>query len=1057
MPGFCIVGEDRCPALKKTPGIHQFDRSRPPLHETAMTDTVYLIDTFSLIFQVFHAIPPMTSPSGQPTNAIFGISRDLVLLLKEHRPDWLICAWDSSAPGFRSELYPEYKANRSETPVDLVPQIGPIRTVIEAFGIPVIEHAGWEADDVIATLAGQAAARGFQVRIVSSDKDIRQLLGPQVQLYNLRKNLVLDEAFLLADWGIRPDQVIDFQSLVGDAVDNIPGVPLVGPKKAAQLLNQFGTLEDVLAHADEAPGAKLRENLKHFAEQARMSRELVRLKTDLPLEFDWTAARHPQPLVTELQSLFRGFGFRKLIDDVREWSPATPPAPVAKKSQTKSLFGDDEAGESKPGFSESRASPSQQQTSDVSEDFGSLDAEVSRSLPSDRDTDADRTWHLVDTPELLATFLDELRLQRRICLDLETTHVDPRRAAIVGWAFCWQPGRAHYLPVQGPADSRLLDAAMVIDALRPILQNPTLELVNQNVKYDLIVLRSSGLFPPLPASSPSFAPPARGGLGGGSGQHAPFPPIDSTLGNTLPLSLTLSPADGGEGTGGLPTLGLDPMVGDYLLDAGARSHNLETLIDKYLHRPSISISELIGTGKKQKSMAEVPVEKVAEYATEDADCSLQIADLMTAELKCEGLWELYWDLERPLIPVLAELEYNGIRVDADELRRQSVEAGGLLETLVTEIHQLAGREFNIDSPLQLRKILFDELHLPVIKKTKTGPSTDQDVLEELAPLHPLPAKIIEHRQLSKLRGTYLDALPELIHPETGRIHCSFNQVVAATGRLSSSDPNLQNIPIRTQAGRQVRKAFTAGEPGWKLVCADYSQIELRMLAHFSRDEVLLDAFAQGVDIHTAVAANVYGIDLTAVDADQRRVAKAVNFGVIYGQSAFGLAAALSIPQDDAAKFIDDYFGRYAGVTQFLEDILTECERTGYARTILGRRRRIEGIRAERNRQRNMAERTAINTVIQGSAADLIKRAMIRVFDRLQREGHPARMLLQIHDELVFEAPVWAVDPLVELVRNEMEHALPLDVPLVVDVSQGDNWLELEDISSPLVAVIGGED
>lgn len=931
-----------------------------------MSDTVYLIDTFSLIFQVFHAIPGMTSPSGQPTNALFGISRDLLTLIREHQPGWLIFAWDSSAPSERNVLYPEYKANRTETPVDLVPQIGRIHEVLQAFGVPIIEHEGWEADDVIATLTKQAVEQGYNVRIVTSDKDARQLLGPQVHLYNLRKNTTLGVEELQADWGIRPDQVIDFQSLVGDAVDNVPGVPLVGPKKAAQLLNQFGTLEEVLANADKAPGAKLRENLKAYADQARLSRTLVHLRDDLPLDFDWPNQRGSKPDILRLQTLFREFGFRRMVDDVKLLGPAAPVSvtvPAPKKVRT--LFDDEDE------------TPPEHATQILSQP------------PDVMSSPVQREWQVIDTEAAFQNFIADLSQQSRVCLDLETTHLDPRRAAIVGWAFSWQPGTAYYLPVMGPEGSTLLDATQVVAALKPILERADLELVNQNVKYDLIVLRSVGIHPPL--------------------------------------------------------LGLDPMVGDYLLDAGARSHNLEVLIDKYLHRPCISIKDLIGTGKQQRTMDQVPIPQIAEYASEDADATLELVGLITDELKREELWDLYWDLERPLIPVLAEMEYNGIRVDAAELQQQSDSLGTELARLMTEIHDLAGHEFNIDSPLQLRKVLFEELKLPVKKKTKTGPSTDQDVLEELAPLHPLPAKIIEHRQYTKLKGTYLDALPLLIHPTTGRIHCSFNQVVAATGRLSSSDPNLQNIPIRTQAGRQIRKAFIPGEPGWKLVCADYSQIELRMLAHFSQDVVLLDAFAKGVDIHTAVAADVYGVDREAVDSDMRRVAKAVNFGVIYGQSPFGLAAALGIPQDEAARFIDDYFARYAGVTQFLEDVLSECERTGYARTIKGRRRRIEGIRPDRNRNRNMAERTAINTVIQGSAADLIKLAMIRLFARLTGENHPARMLLQIHDELVFECPADAVPSLVSILRDEMEHAMPLDVPLAVDISAGDNWLETDDV------------
>lgn len=454
-----------------------------------------------------------------------------------------------------------------------------------------------------------------------------------------------------------------------------------------------------------------------------------------------------------------------------------------------------------------------------------------------------RHWETIDTPEKLTAFVAVLSAQSRFCVDLETTGLDPLQSQIVGWAFSWAAGTGFYLPVLGPAGSTLLDPATVLAALKPILERDDIEVVNQNIKFDLIVLRAAGIR--------------------------------------------------------IRNLGLDPMVGDYLLDAGARSHNLETLIDKYLHRPSISIKELIGSGSKQKTMDQIPIAKVAEYASEDADCSLQIADLIRPQLEADHLWKLYWDLERPLIHVLADMEYRGIRVNADELRAQSETLTLQLETLMHEIYELAGHPFNIDSPIQLRTVLFEEQGLPVRKKTKTGPSTDQDVLEELATLrpdNPLPLKIIEHRQMSKLKGTYLDALPALINPQTGRIHASFNQVVAATGRLSSSDPNLQNIPIRTPAGRQVRKAFVPENPDWRLVCADYSQIELRMLAHFSRDPVLVEAFANGVDIHTAVAADVFGVDRQDVDSDMRRVAKAVNFGVIYGQSPYGLAAAWGLPR-----------------------------------------------------------------------------------------------------------------------------------------------------------------
>jgi len=902
-----------------------------------MSDLLYIVDTFSLIFQVFHALPEMTSPSGQPTNAVFGIARDLQYLRNEIRPAYLMCAMDSPAPAVRNEWFAEYKANRAEMPEDLEPQIPLILQVIEGFGVPVLDCPGWEADDVIATVVRQAVARGIDVRIVTSDKDARQLLGPHVELYNVRKNSFFNVDALREDWGIRPEQVIDFQALVGDSVDNVPGVPLVGPKKAQALLSQFGTLEEVLAHADEAPGAKLRENLREYGPQALLSRRLVTLNQELPLSVDWDKARVHAPDHQKLHSLFLQLGFRRLAEEM--------------------LAGAQESGAGATGAAASKA--------------------------------AEPGWETISTKKRFGEFLRELKQQKSFCVDLETTSLNATQADIVGWAFSWRNDMGYYIPVDAPPGQRTIDPAQVLEAVRPLLEDPDVEVINQNIKYDMIVLRRAGV-------------EVRG-------------------------------------------LGVDPMVGDYLLDAGARSHGLDTLAQKYLQHRMIPISDLIGSGKQQKKMFEVDVDKAAEYAAEDARVAWQISGKIAEELRREGLWDLYWDLERPLIPVLVDMEFTGIRVDVDELKRQSQALTARLEQLVGEIHAEAGREFNIDSPIQLRAILFDELNLPVLKRTKTGPSTDQDVLERLAPLHPLPAKIIEHRHLAKLKGTYLDSLPAMVHPETGRIHASFNQVVAATGRLSSSDPNLQNIPIRTPEGRQVRRAFLPSRPDWKLVCADYSQIELRMLAHFSHDEALMNAFRHGADIHAAVAAEIFGVDAGEVDSDMRRVAKAVNFGVIYGQSPFGLAAALGIPQDEAARFIESYFTRYAGVDRYLENLLAECAASGYARTILGRRRAITGIRNTGGRQRNLPERTAINTVIQGSAADLVKRAMINIHARLKREEHPAKMLLQIHDELIFDVPAQEVDSLISLVRHEMETAIPLHVPLVVDVAVGDNWLEVESL------------
>lgn len=978
-----------------------------------MPELLYLIDVSSLVFQVFHAIPEMTSPRGMPTNAVFGFTRDILTILRK-RPTHIVCACDSGGPGEREKVYAEYKANRSAMPEELAPQFPLISETIAAFGIPTLEVPGWEADDVIATVAQAAGMRDMDVCIVTNDKDARQLITPRIRLYNVRKDQFLGESELQAEWGIRPDQVIDFQSLVGDSVDNVPGVPLVGPKKAGALLAQFGTLEEVLSHADEAPGAKLRENLKAFANQALMSRQLVALRRDLPIEVDWGAAHVGHWDVEKLQELFREFGFRRFGEEVRtltaEFDAPMPDAATAKLASPDESLSVPVAAAVSGASAESAARPRRSTLARSSRGQGTLFADEAEELEEDEtetideleperveDSGAPQTgtpvgikrpleFTVVDTPEKLAAFVEELRRQPRFCLDLETTSLDPMRADVVGWAISWEPHKGFYIPVRAPAGQTQLESTAAFDALRPILEGPAVEICNQNIKYDMLVLRRAGIE--------------------------------------------------------LRGIGVDPMVGSYLLEAGARSHSLDELSRRYLQHEMIPISMLIGKGMFQKRMDEVEVPLVAEYAVEDAEVACELSGLISDKLREQGLWDLYWNLERPLIEVLVEMQANGIRVDAERLREQSAGLEARLAAIKRDIYGSAGHEFNIDSPKQLQQVLFRELKLPVLRRTKTGASTDQDVLEQLALQHPLPSLLLEHRTLTKLKGTYLDALPQMINPDTGKIHTSFNQVVAATGRLSSSDPNLQNIPIRTAEGRRVREAFIPSDPGWRLLCADYSQIELRMLAHFSGDEVLSAAFEQGGDIHTAVAAQIFGVAPDAVDSQMRRVAKAVNFGVIYGQSPFGLAAAIGISKGDAAKFIDGYFERYAGVDRYLDRLLLKCTRTGFATTILGRRRSITGIRPQPQpgRQRNLPERTAINTVIQGSAADLIKQAMLNVFARLKRERHPGRILLQIHDELVFETPADRVDDLARLVKEEMEHALPLSVPLKVDLAVGDDWL-----------------
>jgi DNA polymerase-1 len=909
------------------------DRLRTLHTRNLMPETLYAIDVFSLVFQVFHAIPPMTGANGQPTNAVFGFTRDLLNILKQKQPDFLVCALDSPGPGKREEEYPDYKANRDEMPDELRPQIPVIIEVIEAFGIPAIGLSGWEADDILATLAHRAEEQSVAARIVTSDKDARQLISPLVRLYNVRKDVEFDEADLLDTWGIRPDQVVDFQALVGDKVDNVPGVPLVGPKKASALLNDFGTLEDVLARADEAPGKKLAENLKTYADQARVSRFLVELKRDLDFDFEWDAARPGRFDIDRLTEIFRECGFRRFTDEVRELASA--------------------GGEaiSKPALFE----------------------------------EGEPVVDIVTDESQLAAILDRLKTATQAGIRLELSGLDPLTSEITGLTIAWDHAHASFVPLSDDVGGSQLKPANVWPQLAAVLADSQVRLSGHDLKSILVALRQAGV------------------------------------------------AIGEDATG------IDSMVGGYLLSAGSRNHSLARLVEQYCDgtlEPLSALNEATG-GELPKLTAE----QLALHSAEEACVALQVVDQLHGNLLRDDLAPLYDDLERPLIAVLAELEHTGIRVDRDELDRQNAELTERVELLVEEIHAEAGEEFNIDSPKQLRTILFDKLELPVLKKTKTGPSTDQEVLEQLAAIHPLPEKIIEHRHLVKLKGTYLDALPKLINPQTGRIHTSFSQVTAATGRLSSSNPNLQNIPIRTPEGERIRKAFVPGEPGWKLLCADYSQIELRMVAHYSGDESLKQAFADGVDIHRAVAAEVFGVEPEDVDTSQRRIAKAVNFGVIYGQSAFGLSQALGISREEAADFIDGYFARYHGVAAFLDETLETCLATGYAKTILGRRRSISGVRPalKRSGQLNMPERTAVNTVIQGSAADLIKQAMINVHRRLHREDHPARMLLQIHDELVFETPESDVASLSDLVREEMEHAMPLDVPVTVDIATGDNW------------------
>ena len=847
----------------------------------------------------------------------------------------------------------DYKANRKEMPVELVPQIPVIRRVFEGFRIPVLIEPGVEADDIIATLARAGEKRGLDVFIVTADKDARQLISDQIRVLNLRKNKVMDAAELEKEWGIRPEQVVDFLALTGDTVDNVPGVPGVGEGFASTFLKQFGTLDRLLENINQVKGPKKQQSLREHADTARRARQLVTLRDDVPMHLDWDALKIQPPDVDVLKMLCTECGFHRFRDDL-----------AAQQAQAQAQ--------------------AQRQGQGEGQDQGQ------GQLPLGDEPKWQATYHTIDTPAKFEHFLTLLRAQPRFCFDTETTSIDPLRADLVGLSFCWHAGEAYYLPVRGPAGSSLLDPASTLEALRPILADPSVEKVGQNIKYDILALERAGVAVAGPLT--------------------------------------------------------DTMVLSYLLESGERNHNLDQLSQRLLDHTMIPITDLIGKGKNQLRMDEVAVEKVAEYAGEDADATWRIESLLSAKLREQGLWDLYADLERPLISVLGRMEKAGVRVDIDRLKQLSGEFAERITTIETEAFTLAGRTFNINSGPQLRQVLFEEMKLPSSQKTPGGEqSTAQDVLEELAIKHRFPALLLQHRQLSKLKSTYLDALPTLVHPDDGRIHASFNQSVAATGRLSSSDPNLQNIPVRTQDGRQIRQAFVAGKPGWKLLTADYSQIELRILAHYSDDPALCRAFAENHDIHRAVAARIFHVDENVVDDGMRRVAKTVNFGVVYGLSPYGLASRLGIPQSEAAAFIEAYFREYAGVDRFITTVLEGAQKAGRVDTILGRRRPISGIKSTTGRSRNLAERTAVNTVIQGSAADLIKRAMIGLDQSLTEQGFEARMLLQIHDELVFEAPEAEIPRLAALVRRIMTSALLLKVPLDVDIAAGDNWLDVETI------------
>jgi len=848
---------------------------------------------------------------------------------------------DPPGPTFRHEKFAAYKANRAEMPADLVPQIPLVRRLLEVFGIPCLEMPGYEADDVLATLAMQTVAGGGDCTIATSDKDARQLLGPHVSLLNLRTNQPLRTEELAAEWGIRPDQVVDFLALVGDAVDNVPGVPGIGPKIAAELLQQHGTLDALLANVESVSGTKRKENLRAHGDTARAGRELIRLVADVPVAIPWPAAALHPPDSQALAELLREFGFRSLLGRVvqgGETTAAVAPAPaVAKPTAGRTLF-DMDGGD--------RAAVAPPPAAPVAE-------------PRD--------------PDEIAAVVARLRAEAPVAICVARPAGATTRSRPLGVVIA-AGGMAAWF------DAELLAGTADV---RGLLADPAVAKHGHDLKRQDIAVR--------------------------------------TLGVRL------------EGAA------FDTLLAAYLLEAGER--NLSLTETAYRH----------GVGGVDTAVS-AAVDRPADAAHAAIHCRLvrRLAAALPERLAVAGLADLFANVELPLARVLADMEWRGVRIDTVRLAALSADYATRLETLEREIHGLAGRSFSIASPLQLRAVLFDELGLPVMKRGKTGASTDAEVLEQLAPLHALPAKLLEHRKYTKLKSTYVDALPALVDPSSGRIHTTFNQTVTATGRLSSSDPNLQNIPTRSAEGQEIRAAFLPGETGWRFVAADYSQIELRILADLSGDVAMKEAFAAGEDIHRRTAAAVCGVAPEEVTAAMRRIAKAVNFGILYGQSAFGLAKTLGISQAEAGEFIAGYFRAFAGAAAFMDDVLDRCRADGHVTTMLGRRRAITGVR-DRNKRRNAAgvmtltlpEREAVNTVVQGSAADLIKLAMLRVDARLRREGLRAALVLQIHDELLLETPADEQAAVTRLVAEEMQGAMTLSLPIDVSVHSGDTWAACE--------------
>jgi DNA polymerase-1 len=913
-----------------------------------------LVDGSGYLYRAFHALPPLTNSRGEPTGAVLGVLNMLNKMIKEEAPDRIAVVFDAPGRTFRDDLFDQYKAHREPMPDSLTAQVQPLYDVVAAMGVPLLRVPGVEADDVIGTLARQAADAGFKVLISTGDKDMAQLVGPNVELINTMSNTRLDRIGVKAKFDVFPEQIIDYLALVGDTSDNIPGITGVGNKTAAKWLNQYQTLDALIARAADISG-KVGENLRNEMPMLELSRKLATIDTTLSLEVAPEQLITGAPDVPRLRELYTRMELRALLKSLGADS-----APREAAGEVDVIVAEAATASGVP--------------------LATAVAVVSRPQP--------RSYHKVMSEEELDVWLKKFEQAPLISFDTETDSLDYMRAQIVGVSFAVSPGEAAYVPLghDYAGAPHQLDRNKVLAALKPTLEDITKGKLGHHLKFDAHVLANYGI--------------------------------------------------------ALRGQRFDSMLESYVLNSVATRHDMDASAMRYLGVKTIHFEELTGKGAKKITFNQVDVDRAAEYSAEDADITLQLHQAIWPQIEAvPGLKFVYEDIEQPLVPVLFRMERSGVLVDRALLKAQSSELAARMLELQTQAHKEAGGVFNVDSPKQLQEILFGKLGIPVVRKTSTGqPSTAEDVLEELAETHPLPRLILEYRGMAKLKSTYTDNLPLQINPATGRIHTSYHQAVAATGRLSSQDPNLQNIPIRTREGRRIRQAFIA-PPGHSLVAADYSQIELRIMAHLSGDATLLRAFADDRDVHQATASEVFSTPLDQVTADQRRSAKAINFGLMYGMSAFGLARQLGIPRGDAQKYMDLYFERYPGVRRYMEETRRNARESGYVETVFGRRLYLPEIQSRNAALRQYAERSAINAPMQGTAADIIKRAMIEVDSWLQSSRVPARLIMQVHDELVLEVADEAIETIVGQTRTHMQRAAQLSVPLKVDVGVGRNWDE----------------